>query len=286
LVPGGFATQQQLAGLAGYPVGFGVPVPFNSVDAQLSDGASWYNALTFNLTKRFSHSFELLSSYTYSHSIDNSTDLQSPLEPQDSRFAFLERSNSVNDQRHRWVTSAVFQTPTGKSGDGFAKRFMGGFTFAPIIEVAAGRPFNVITGEDTRLDLGASQARPSVGGATTSPFIPGVSFGPASTCLTNSGAPFALPGVTPPAGCDGNLGRNAFTSPGFFQVDLRISKAIPISERLHLDLIADGFNMFNRLNVLSVNQLCDPTAGATCLAGQPTASYDARQFQFALKLAW
>ncbi|HLZ90636.1 MAG TPA: carboxypeptidase regulatory-like domain-containing protein [Candidatus Acidoferrum sp.] len=286
LVPGGFATQQQLAGLAGYPVGFGIPVPFNSVDAQLSNGNSWYNALTFNLTKRFSHNFELLSSYTYSHSIDDSTDLQSPLEPQDSRFPFLERANSDNDQRHRWVTSAVFQTPQGKGGDGLAKRFLGGFTFAPIIELASGRPYNVITGEDTRLDLGASQARPSTGGATASPFIPGVTFGLAATCLTNAGSVFSVPGVSPPAGCDGNLGRNAFTSPGFFQVDLRVSKAIPLGERLHLDLIADGFNMLNRLNVLAVNQLCDPTAGTTCFAGQPTASYDARQFQFALKLAW
>jgi Carboxypeptidase regulatory-like domain/TonB dependent receptor len=283
---GGYANQVALAKAAGYPVGFGVPVPFNSVDAQLSDGNSWYNALTFNLTKRFSHSFELLSSYTYSHSIDDSTDLQSPLEPQDSRFPFLERSNSVNDQRHRWVTSAVFQSPQRKGGDGFAKRFLGGFTVAPIIELASGRPFNVITGTDTRLDLGASQARPSVGGSTTSPFIPGVAFGVASTCLTNAGTPFAIPGVTPPAGCDGNLGRNAFTTPGFFQVDLRVSKSIPIGERLHFDLIADGFNLFNRLNVLAVNQLCDPTSGATCSAGQPTASYDARQFQFALKLAW
>ena len=286
LVPGGYSTQVALAKALGFPGGFGVPVPFNSVDAQLSDGNSWYNGLTFNLTKRFSHSFELLSSYTYSHSIDDSTDLQSPLEPQDSRFPFLERSNSVNDQRHRWVTSAVFQTARGKVGDGFAKRFLGGFTVAPIIELSSGRPYNVITGTDTRLDLGASQARPSVGGSTTSPFISGVTFGVASTCLTNAGTSFSIPGVTPPAGCDGNLGRNAFTSPGFFQVDLRVSKAIPIGERLHLDLIADGFNLLNRLNVLSVNQLCDPTAGATCTAGQPTASYDARQFQFALKLAW
>ena len=286
LVPGGFAAQQQLAKLAGYPVGFGIPVPFNSVDAQLSDGNSSYNALTFNLTKRFSHSFELLSSYTYSHSIDDSTDLQSPLEPQDSRFPFLERSNSVNDQRHRWVTSAVFQSPMRHGGDGFARRFLGGFTVAPIIELASGRPFNVITGTDTRLDLGASQARPSVGGPTSSPFIPGVTFGVASTCLANDGSTFAIPGLSPPAGCDGNLGRNAFTTPGFFQVDLRVSKAIPLGEHLHLDLIADGFNLFNRLNVLSVNQLCDPTTGSTCLAGQPTASYDARQFQFALKLTW
>ncbi len=77
-VPGGYATQVQLAGLAGYPVGYGVPVPFNSVDAQLSDGSSIYHGLTVNLQKRFAHSFELLSSYTWSHTIDDSTDLQSP----------------------------------------------------------------------------------------------------------------------------------------------------------------------------------------------------------------
>src|SRR6266436_156895 len=276
----------QLAHAAGYPTGFGVPVAFNSVDAQLSNGNSWYNALSFDVSKRLSKGIEVLSSYTWSHSIDDSTDLQSPLEPQDSRFPNLERSNSVNDQRHRWVTSAVLQSGSSKSGDGFFKHFIGGFTLSPIIEFSSGRPFNVITATDTRLDLGASQARPSVGGGTSSPFIPGVTFGVANICLDNSGKPFTVPGVSPPAGCDGSLGRNRFTSPNFFQWDMRLSKRIPFGERFKLDLIADSFNLFNRTNIAAVNQVCDPTAGSTCSAGQPTASYDARQFQFALQLSW
>jgi len=285
---GGYGKQIALARFAGYPAGFGVEVPFNSVDAQLSDASSWYHALTVSVQKRVSKGFELLSSYTWSHSIDDGTDLQSPLEPQDSRFPFLERANSVNDQRHRWVTSAVFQSPAGKSGDGAWKHFIGDFALAPIIEVSSGRPFNVITGTDTRLDLGASQARPSIvsSGGTTSPFISGVAFGVADVCLANDGSTFSVPAVSPPAGCDGSLGRNRFVGPGFFQFDLRVSKQIPFGERLRLQLIADGFNLFNRANVAAVNQLCDPTAGATCAAGQPTAAYDARQFQFALKLNW
>jgi len=282
----GYATQVALATLAGYPKGFSVPVPFNSVDAQLSNGNSWYNSLTFNLTKRFSKGFELLSSYTYSHTIDDSTDLQSPLEPQDSRFPNLERANSVNDQRHRWVNSAVFQSGSAKHGDGFFKYLFGDFSLSPIVEFSSGRPFNVITGTDTRLDLGASQARPSVGGGTASPFIPGVTFGPANVCLNNDGSTFQVPLVAPPAGCNGNLGRNAFTSPNFFQVDLRLSRRIPLGERFKVDVIADSFNLLNRTNIAAVNQLCDPLAGSTCSAGQPTASYDARQFQFALKLSW
>jgi hypothetical protein len=282
----GYATQVALATAAGYPKGFGVPVPFNSVDAQLSNASSWYNALTFNLSKRFSHGFELLSSYTWSHSIDDATDLQSPLEPQDSRFLNLERSNSVNDQRHRWVNSAVFQSAGAKSGDGFFKRLIADFTFSPIIEYSSGRPFNVITGENTRLDFSTSTGRPSVGGATSSPFIPGATFAPPDVCLNNDGTTFKVPLVAPPAGCDGNLGRNAFTSPNFFQVDMRVSRRIPLGERFKIDLIADAFNLLNRTNIAAVNQLCDPLAGSTCSAGQPTASYDARQFQFALKLSW
>ena len=270
-----------------YPGGFGVPVPWNSVDAQLSNGNSWYNAVTFNLSKRFSKGFELLSSYTFSHSLDDSTDLQSPLEPQDSRFPNLERANSVNDQRHRWVTSAVFQSGSAKSGDGFFQHFIGDFTLSPIVEFSSGRPFNVISAEDTRLDLGASQARPSVGGATMSPFLPGVTFGLANVCLTNSGSAFAIPGLTTAgAGCIGDLGRNRFVMPNFFQWDMRLSRRIPLGERLKFDVIADAFNLFNRTNIAAVNQLCDPSAGATCFAGQPTAAYDARQFQFALKLNW
>jgi hypothetical protein len=287
----GFAEQVQLAALAGYPKGFGVPVPFNSVDAQASNGNSWYNALTINVSKRFSKGFEILSSYTWSHSIDDSTDLQSTLEPEDSRFPEFERSNSDNDQRHRWVTSAVFQTPAAAQGDSFFKHLGGNITISPIVEVSSGRPFDVITGEDTRLDLGASQARPSVGsastGGTTSPYIPGGTFVLANVCLTSSGAPFTVPGLTTAgAGCVGNLGRNTFTMPGFFTWDMRVAKRIPVGERIKFDLIADAFNLFNRTNITAVNQLCDPSAGSTCSAGQPTAAYDARQFQFALKMTW
>ncbi|HEX8871588.1 MAG TPA: carboxypeptidase regulatory-like domain-containing protein, partial [Candidatus Acidoferrum sp.] len=66
----GFAVQQALAQAAGFPVGFGVPVPFNSVDTQKSDARSSYNALSVNVNKRFTSHFEFLSSYTWSHSID------------------------------------------------------------------------------------------------------------------------------------------------------------------------------------------------------------------------
>jgi hypothetical protein len=258
------------------------------VVAQVSDASSWYNALTINLNKSFTKHFQLLSSYTWSHSIDNGTDLQSTLEPQDSRFPYQERGNADSDQRHRWVTSGVYQTSPRKPGESFWQGLGSNWTFAPLVDVSSGRPFNVITGTDTRLDLGASQIRPQVlsSGGTTSAYIPGWHFGLPAQCWTNNKVPFTVPGITPPLGCTGNLGRNQFRTPMFFQFDMRVSKGIPLGEHLRLDAIAEVFNLTNHTNIASVNQLCDPTAGANCSAGQPSSAYDARQFQFALKLNW
>ncbi len=296
LVPGGYGSattpgsQVFLANLAGYPTGLGVPVPFGGVDNQESSGNSVYHGLTFNFSKRFSKHFEFLSSYTWSHAIDDSTDLQTLLEPQDSRKPNLERSNSTFDQRHRWVTSAVFQTPYKRSGDGFWRKLLADFTLAPIIEVASGRPFTVLTGTDYRLDLSANTGRPSLGtasspGAVQSPFLPGFSFALPDQCDLNvPPLPIGNNLISPPLGCTGSLGRNTFVRPGFFQWDLRVSRKFYFTENVNLEVIADMFNLLNRNNRADVNPLCDPQA--TCLAGQPTASLDPRQFQFALKINW
>src|SRR5258706_1040524 len=63
----------------------GVVSPFGSINAQVSDGNSNYNALTADLKKRFTRNFQFLASYTWSHSIDDSSDLQTLLLPQDNR---------------------------------------------------------------------------------------------------------------------------------------------------------------------------------------------------------
>ncbi len=291
----GYATLVQVAGAAGFPTGFpGVQIPWSDVNPQASNGNSIYHAFTLSMTKRFSHGFELLSGWTYSHTIDDSTDLSTLLNPQDNNFPNLERSNSNFDQRHRWITSAVFLSPYHRSDAGFLKKIFADFTVAPVFEVASGRPYNVLLGFDTNLDFGTATNRPSVlkagtpfPGAVTSPFIKGVEFIVPTRCVDSTGTAFGpFPLVpSPPTGCTGTLGRNAFTRPDFFQIDLRIARKFAITERFNLEVIADGFNMLNRFNVGDVSPLCDTTTG-TCTAGQPTAALDPRTFQFALKVNW
>jgi outer membrane receptor protein involved in Fe transport len=298
-VPGGYSTLVGLAQVAGYPTGFpGVQIPWSDVNPQTSTGNSVYHAFTMTVTKRFSRGLQVLSGWTWSHAIDDSTDLSTLLNPQDNSNPDGERGNSNFDQRHRWVTSAVYQSPFKMSDDKFWKKLLADFTVAPVMEVASGRPYNVLLGFDTNLDFGTATNRPSVlaTGATvpagfppavTSPYIPGVQFILPSVCVSSSGAIFpSQPLVpSPPEGCIGDLGRNAFNRPMFFDIDLRIDRKIAIGEKMNLELIADGFNMLNRLNVSDVNPLCDPTSG-TCTAGTPTASFDPRTFQFALKINW
>jgi hypothetical protein len=296
---GGYSNLVALAAAGGFPTGFaGLQVPWSDVNPQTSTGNSLYNAFTLTVTKRFSHGFEMLSGWTYSHTIDDSTDLSTLLNPQDNSNPNGDRGNSDFDQRHRWITSAVYQTPYRQSDSVMWKKILSNFTVSPVIEVASGRPYNVLLGFDSNLDFGSSTGRPSAlpagaavppgfPAATTSPFIAKDEFIIPTNCFGSDGSviPPSATVPVPPTGCTGNLGRNAFNQPGFFQIDLRIAKEIPINERFNLQVIADGFNMLNRFNVSGVNPVCDSTAGATtCSAGQPTSAYDPRTFQFALKL--
>ncbi len=256
-----------------YGLGLGVSVPFSDMPANYSNGTSVYHGLTATFKKRMRKNYEFLMSYTWSHAIDDGTDLQSPLEPQDNYAPNADRGNSLFDQRHRFVFSGVYNS--GRvAATGFA-RIWNDWTFAPIIEFSSGRPFNIITFTDRNHDLSTGTDRPNVVPAGT----------PVNACgdpaVASSYSPtgfFQLP-------CDfagqytGNLGRDTAYKPWTIFNDIRIAKRISLTERVKVDGIVDMFNLVNRFNVADVSPLYTN-------AGQPTAAFDPRQFQFALKLNW
>lgn len=261
-------------------------VPFGDMDANYSNGSSIYHGFTTNLRKRFSRNYELQASYTYSHAIDDSTDLQSTLTPQDSYYPGLDRSTSLFDQRHRFVFNGVYQS--GKvSGSGFASKFFSNWTLAPLIEFSSGRPFNIITGSDDNFQLSSLTGRPNIvpaGTPTNACGYPTVASKYSKTgyfqepCFADyTPAQFAAPNGL--LLLDGNLQRNAGTTPWTVFNDMRVARRLNFGERFSLDLIADMFNMANVYNVAAVSPLFTN-------AGQATAAYDPRQFQFALKVNW
>jgi hypothetical protein len=251
-----------------------VSIPFGDMAANFSNGSSVYHGLSANLRKRFGGHTEFLASYTWSHAIDDSTDLQSLLSPQDSYHPERERSNSTFDQRHRFVFSGVYQT--GKiGGDGFAGKLISNWTFAPLIDISSGRPFNILTETDTTFQFEPSSARPNVVPSGTPPNSCGSPAVPSRFSPTGF---FQLPCFIDNQFA-GNLGRNAGTKPYNVFNDLRISRKFNFTERAALEGMVDIFNIANRFNVSDVNPLFTQ-------AGVPTAAYDPRQFQFGLRLTW
>jgi Carboxypeptidase regulatory-like domain len=253
-------------------------IPFGDMDAQYSNGSSVYNGFSANLRKRFSSHYEFLASYTWSHAIDDSTDLQATLTPQDSYFPSLDRATSLFDQRHRFVFSGVYQSGN-VGGAGAAHILLSNWTFAPLIEFGSGRPFNIITGNGDNLQLSSLTGRPNtfVSAACTAlgnPAVPS-KYSPTGVfqepCVAEfNGSLLSL---------DGNLGRNAGVTPGTVFNDVRVARQIAITERMNLELMVDMFNLANRYNVAAVSPLFTN-------AGQATAAYDPRQFQFGAKIKW
>jgi hypothetical protein len=269
-------------------LGIGIPVPFDDMTPNLTTGTSSYNGLSINLRKRFSSNYEFLISYTWSHAIDDSTDVVSTSDaPQNNLDPNADRSTSSFDQRNRLVMSGVYNSGHigGKMlGSGFLPGVFSGLTVAPIIEVSSGRPFNILTGTDTNFDFDPLTDRPNavaVGSGTTS-----CGNAPVLSKYSPTGA-LNLPcyaDAGPTAGPDssffnGSLRRNTGVKPMVAFTDLRIAKAMQLRDHLALQITADGFNLINKNNWLDVNLLYTS-------AGQETAAYDPRQFQFGARLSF
>lgn len=137
--------------------------------------------------------------------------------------------------------------------------------------VFVGRPFNIITNVDANNDQSTQTDRPSVNpdGTLCVPGAPG--------CVT--------PLITNGRFSTGNLPRNSGMTHSFMSVDMRVSRAIRFGERYRIDLIAEGFNLFNRFNEASASPFFTDVNAFAQRAGngryfsRPTAAYDARQFQ-------
>jgi hypothetical protein len=265
-------------------LGVGSPVPFGDMSPNLTTGTSNYNGLSVNLKKRFSSNYEGLVSYTWSHSIDDSTDVVSTSDAPQSNFApNAERSNSTFDQRNRFVLSGVYNSGQ-LGGEGWVPKVFSNFTVAPIFEIASGRPFNILTGTDTNFDFDPLTDRPNIVAKGSGPT--GCGTLPVLSKYSPTGA-FNLPcyiDAPADAGPDssyyaGDLGRNAGVKPYNVFTDLRIARQFMFPHQIALQVTADIFNLINKNNTLDVNLLYTQ-------AGTPTSAYDPRQFQFGARISF
>jgi hypothetical protein len=124
---------------------------------------SWFHGMIFELGKRFSSSMSVNLNYTFSKSMDETTDFNSDFQPNDQTCRSCERALSSFDQRHKFVAYAVLQ-----SGDrsGFGKLFQD-FTLTPIFRYNSARPFNLLAGGEVNNDRHNTTDRPFFAGRNT-----------------------------------------------------------------------------------------------------------------------
>jgi hypothetical protein len=139
---------------------------------------------------------------------------------------------------------------------------------------------------------------------TKNPFLTGFQI---STILNlNSGRPYNLlagqdlnlNGDNPPGDRPLGLGRNVGITPGFANLDLRVTKTVVINERYRFQGFIEAFNLFNRVNISDVDRIfpmnaqggfnLPPKDGSRFIATEDRfrGAFAPRQFQLGLRFSF
>jgi len=82
------------------------------------------------------------------------------------------------------------------------------------------------------------------------------------------------------------VGRNTGRGFDYASLDLRLSRRFRVTERVDLQLLAEGFNVLNRSNFSVPNNTIGSGAVPLPTFGQPTQAFDPRQFQFGMRVSF
>ncbi len=241
-----------------FPVGAARPNPaFSTIEMKRSDGNSWYNALLFEVRRRWGRDFNMQSSYTFARNIDTTqastffSDATSGTTSAFPEFPGFQYNKGLADYhvKHNWVLNFTWAVPFGRQLGGVAAAVAGGWQLAGISNVRSGNPLTVFLGANRSRSLWLPSLGPGLGFDRPS-MAPGrthqdaVRGGPDAYFDGNA---FLLqaPGTL------GNLGRGALIGPNLRTFDLAALKNFPwkrIGEGGRLQFRAESFNLLNRAN--------------------------------------
>ncbi len=185
-------------------------------------GNSFYHGGIFSVRYAAGRRMTFRGVYTLSKLVDEGT--TNTASPQDLFDRRAERALSLQDQRHRFTFSGLFQIPRLD------------LDVAPIISFGSSRPFNIGAGVDRNLN-DIENDRPNF----IAPLDRPQWRQPGSATADEVKALLQLA----PIGSSGNLPRNYGRGPGTRTIDLRASRTVRINEHLRLRPAIDVFNLFN-----------------------------------------
>jgi hypothetical protein len=218
-------------------------------------GAANYQAFTFQVNKRFSNGFNLISSYTYSKSLDDTSGIRtqsSQLFPQNDLCIPCEWGPSDFDVKHRVVASFIYDLPVGTGrmwtpSSKIVNAVIGGWEFSTLGTLQTGRPFNM-----RYVDNNASTNTISGGTFATRPnYVAGQRYFMPHPTVGDSGQ-WVNPAAwqEPGGGLLGDTKRNMLYGPGVQNFDMSIDKNfnMPYNEHHQFQIRLDAFNALNHTN--------------------------------------
>jgi hypothetical protein len=260
---------------------------FGDITGLNFDANSSYNALQTSL-RRTVGSLNLSASYTYSHSIDNSSD-RFDATFVDSYNLNRTRGSSNFDQRHVFNLSYVYDLPFFRHDTGFVHAVLGNWQLSGIVTVQTGTPFNVrfiSPGDNAGVanSLGLGSLPDLVGDPHGTPTTTCGAGGDATgTRLLYNPCAFAAPtGLT-----FGNTGRSILHNPRRTNFDFSLLKQFKIKEAAQIQLRAEAFNAFNHTQFWIYNSGNGNTGSNTFGDPgflHPDGAHRGRTLQFGLKL--
>jgi hypothetical protein len=275
-------------GFAGLPTSPANPA-LGTVNQYFSAGVSSYNGLSISLQRRLSAGLTFTANYTWSHSLDDisnggvlnetfgifqtNPNIAAVQNPNNFRGNY---GNSDYDVRHyfnaNFVLTDMFRHAGFKYGP---NQVFGGWTLSSNWFLRSGLPFSIV--DSSALGDLAGYNYGQNGG------ILATALGPVSHTCTSASAVntpcYTTSQFAPSAAATGfptgfgNLGRNQFFGPHFFDTDIALMKGIRIKERVTFSFGAQAYNAFNHTNFdQPVADISNPNFGKITAAVAPPTS--------------
>lgn len=216
-----FETYPQAIGNTNFAAG-------STLDVIQGRASSGYNALQLKYERRMSHGLQILTSYTWSHSIDNASNNFTTLG--------LLRADSDFDIRHNAQAAVTYQPTTWRSSSKLSP-FMNGWALDGRLQARTALPINVI---------GDQQQNPQTGELINyqPSLVPGNPI-----YLYGSQYPghkiINYQAFAAPVGIEGNAPRNFTRAFDAVQLDTAIRRDFSLHDALHLEFRAEAFNILN-----------------------------------------
>jgi hypothetical protein len=247
---------------------------FGSNTNQSTIGNSNYNALEISL-RHTGGPLQLFASYTYSKSIDQSSNLGEEVNPVNSA---LSRALSAFDIKHNFVASYAYTLPLDRLFR-IANRWTNGWTISGITRYSTGFPVTLLNYGDNSL-LGAEPNGVNNFGVDEPQYTPGslnLDSNPRNARPYFNTALFSLQ----PLGTPGNAKRRFFSGPGIDNYDLALQKVVPLVESKSLLFRFEGFNVFNHAQFYGPNAVNGNINSSSF--GQVVSTASPRLMQAAIK---